>query len=595
MTELNQIYTGQIVEGKKKLVRLNRSLIWLSIFRFLFFISALIVPFLLYTLSVFAAVAVPVLLMVFFVVALKYYAKLGRRKEFEQHKLNVNQHELDALQHHFHQFDDGKQYINPEHFYSYDLDLFGRGSLFQFLNRTVTLGGSQLLASFLELPLFNTTQIVDRQQLVKELAGDYQWRQTFAANGKMYAENESENELFSKWEQDDFTLKTFSFANILLLILPVISLFTLLFWIFKDNSSLFVLSGIVQLGLWVVEKKNINRLYVQFGKRANLLKKYGHLLTMIESFNWQSNEGKAMYQKMKKSGIPSVEIRKLEKLIAAFDNRNNIFAGIVLNLIFAWDVRCSYQIIKWHNRNRQFFGEWGKNIAFIDAVCSLSNFTFNHPEYSFPEFTAEFSINSTRMGHPLIRPDKRIDNDFQFSPDSNVIIVTGANMAGKSTFLRTIGVNMVLGMCGAPVCAAAMRFKPVGLFSNMRTTDSLFDDESYFFAELKRIKAILDEIDKGHEMLIILDEILKGTNSVDKLSGSQKLIQRLIKNNVPSIIATHDLKLTEMAKQFQGKVQNKCFEIVIENNEMHFDYQLRDGATSIMNATFLMRKMGIIE
>lgn len=154
---------------------------------------------------------------------------------------------------------------------------------------------------------------------------------------------------------------------------------------------------------------------------------------------------------------------------------------------------------------------------------------------------------------------------------------------------------MVLGMCGAPVCAAAMRFKPVGLFSNMRTTDSLFDDESYFFAELKRIKAILDEIDKGHEMLIILDEILKGTNSVDKLSGSQKLIQRLIKNNVPSIIATHDLKLTEMAKQFQGKVQNKCFEIVIENNEMHFDYQLRDGATSIMNATFLMRKMGIIE
>jgi DNA mismatch repair ATPase MutS len=154
---------------------------------------------------------------------------------------------------------------------------------------------------------------------------------------------------------------------------------------------------------------------------------------------------------------------------------------------------------------------------------------------------------------------------------------------------------MVIGMSGAPVCARKLTFKPIEVFSNMRTTDSLFDDESYFFAELKRLQSILEEVDKGRELLIILDEILKGTNSVDKLYGSQKLVQRLIHQNTTAIIATHDLKLTEIEKDFPNKVQNKCFEITIDNDEMKFDYHLRNGITTVMNATFLMKKMGIIK
>ena len=200
-----------------------------------------------------------------------------------------------------------------------------------------------------------------------------------------------------------------------------------------------------------------------------------------------------------------------------------------------------------------------------------------------------------RMGHPIIHPKKMIPNNFSMEGVCQTIIITGANMSGKSTFLRTIGVNMVLGMSGAPVCAHKMKFKPVVVFSNMRTTDSLFDDESYFFAELKRLKFILDEVDKGKEMLIILDEILKGTNSVDKLYGSQKLVQRMVSQKCTTIIATHDLKLTEIEKEFPQEISNRCFEITIENDEMQFDYQLRDGVTTIMNASFLMKKMGIIQ
>jgi len=293
--------------------------------------------------------------------------------------------------------------------------------------------------------------------------------------------------------------------------------------------------------------------------------------------------------------LPSKEIKHLEKIISAFDNRNNLLIGVVLNVTLLWDVMCSYRIILWHNRNRHYFDKWMNAIALVDAACSLANFAYNNNGFCFPTIIEEdgFSLQATQMGHPLIHPKKRVDNDFSFG-NNKILIVTGANMAGKSTFLRTIGVNMVLGMCGAPVCAQNMCFKPVELFSNMRTSDSLFDDESYFFAELKRIKAILDEVDKGRELLIILDEILKGTNSVDKLAGSQKLIKRLIKSKVPSIIATHDLKLTELEADYPDDVQNMCFEIVIENNEMKFDYLLRNGATTIMNASFLMKKMGII-
>jgi DNA mismatch repair ATPase MutS len=175
-----------------------------------------------------------------------------------------------------------------------------------------------------------------------------------------------------------------------------------------------------------------------------------------------------------------------------------------------------------------------------------------------------------------------------------VIIVTGANMAGKSTFLRAVGVNLILARTGAPVCASEFIYTPIELFTNMRTTDSLFNDESYFFAELKRLSNVLQRLQKGQELFVILDEMLKGTNSVDKLNGSKELIKKLVQFKSVSLIATHDLKLSEMEKEFPNNVYNKCFEINIIDNELVFDYKLSGGVTKMMNATFLMKKMGII-
>ncbi|MDA3928807.1 MAG: hypothetical protein PF541_07585 [Prolixibacteraceae bacterium] len=517
-------------------------------------------------------------------------------KQFETIKIAINQNEQKALNHKFAHFKSGDEFVDPHHMNSYDLDLFGEGSMFQFLNRTVTPKGKSKLASTLQKPILDSVELEKHQELIKELALKLNWRHNFSANGQMYAEDELENNLFQDWENQQFTLRTLKMTKWLVVVLPLIGILSILFWIFIGNSIIFTLSVVLQLVLWYTESQNIKVIYSQFGKRVKLLQKYGILLKYIEDENWHSVLGKQKVNQLRENGLPSEEIEKLKKIISVFDNRNNFIFGIILNLVFLWDIWCSFRLIKWHNRNQQNYGMWMDVISFFDANNSLANYAYNHPDYCYPEFsTGQFEFKSVQMGHPLIQPKKMVSNDFELAGLQQTIIVTGANMSGKSTFLRTLGVNMVIGMSGAPVCARKLTFKPIEVFSNMRTTDSLFDDESYFFAELKRLQSILEEVDKGRELLIILDEILKGTNSVDKLYGSQKLVQRLIHQNTTAIIATHDLKLTEIEKDFPNKVQNKCFEITIDNDEMKFDYHLRNGITTVMNATFLMKKMWIIK
>jgi DNA mismatch repair ATPase MutS len=230
----------------------------------------------------------------------------------------------------------------------------------------------------------------------------------------------------------------------------------------------------------------------------------------------------------------------------------------------------------------------------VDALASLANYAYNNPDHSFPEIIDSGPvIDAVRLGHPLLGRNTRVDNDFSIGSRGQVFIITGANMSGKSTFLRTIALNMVLAMTGAPVCAVEMKFSPVKLFTSMRTTDSLSSNESYFYAELKRLKILKEKLEGGENIFFILDEILKGTNSSDKSSGSLMFLKQLIELGGTGIIATHDISLGGMEKEFPGNVVNKCFEIEIDGQNISFDYILRDGITSKMNAVVLMKQMGI--
>ncbi len=596
MNSLKDFYLNKIEEESSALFKIKRNLNILSILRLLSFVLFVFLPFKTYHIDHYLAFTSAFVFLVIFLFLIRLHAAVKTKKIFTENLINIFKDELLSLNHIFSQFDDGNEFIDSTHINSFDLDLFGKGSLFQFLNRTFIKSGKTELANTLVNPIKDAGKIIERQESVKELAELTDWRHAYKAKGKIFIEDENFNSIVDNWENETFKLKSEKVIKPFLIILPLFSLLTLLFWIITGNTLLFLLSCIVQLVFWLYERKNTSLIYNKFGKRQQILSLYANMIEMIEGVSWKSSECRNIVDRLKKKEATSKEIFRLKRITSLFDNRNNFIAGFLLNMTFMWDIMFSYFLIMWHEKNKNNYKVWDKTIAFFDAVNSYANFSFNHPEYIYPEISdTNFIIEAQSVGHPLIHPDKRIGNDFKIDDENFITIVTGANMAGKSTFLRTIGVNLILAMNGAPVCASSFKFTPVEVFSNMRTTDSLFSEESFFFAELKRLKSILDEILNGRKIIIILDEILKGTNSEDKLKGSQKLVKKLIEMNAPTIIATHDIKLTEMENQYTGQIRNLCFEIEIKDEEMHFDYKIREGITRTMNATFLMKKMGIIE
>ncbi|MCF8366649.1 MAG: hypothetical protein K9H16_12750 [Bacteroidales bacterium] len=259
-----------------------------------------------------------------------------------------------------------------------------------------------------------------------------------------------------------------------------------------------------------------------------------------------------------------------------------------------WDILQARRLENWRNTHRDDVEEWFEILAYFDSLSSLACFWYNHPGFVLPEpQEKQFLLEAKDCGHPLLKAATRVDNPVSFAGWRNFIIVTGANMAGKSTYLRSVAINFILAMTGAPVCATQFAFSPAGIFTSIRTRDNLLESESYFFAELKRLKAIIDKLESGEKLFIILDEILKGTNSKDKQEGSKALLKQLIRFDSAGLIATHDLTLGALIDEYPANIRNKRFEVEIKNDELDFDYKLKDGISQNLNATFLMKKMGI--
>jgi DNA mismatch repair ATPase MutS len=296
-----------------------------------------------------------------------------------------------------------------------------------------------------------------------------------------------------------------------------------------------------------------------------------------------------------KEASASGSVRKLGRLIQAFDSRNNIMVAFVLNGLFLWDYQSINRLEKWKSEYTDLFPLWLDMIGQADAYISLGNYAFNNSAFIYPVKSADGDVFSAKdLGHQLIDESKRVCNNFSLGKKGTVCIISGANMAGKSTFLRTIAVNYILGMTGAPVCASEMNFTPAKIFTSMRTVDSLSDNESYFYAELRRLSILKTRIERGEPLFFILDEILKGTNSEDKSTGSKLFLQRIIENGGTGLIATHDTSLAKLELS-HPEVINKCFEIEIDGENIKFDYKIQDGITQKMNAVFLMRQMGILD
>ena len=522
-------------------------------------------------------------------------------QEAEQHHrrlAEVNRQEQAALAYHFAEFPSGEQYVDPLHPYSGDLDLFGPYSIFQFCNRTVTAAGSNQLAQWLKAAA-EPELVRARQQAVQELGPQLDWRQHFRAHGLAQSDEQAYQLALQKWMDEPFFVYGKKWMRWALWLLPIWGVAALIV-ILPNYPLILVLLAVLPAALLLRQTlQQVNRTLEYTAKAETWLLRYGILIQQIEKLEVQTPLLQTLQGHFRNAEAQfgaSQAIRQLSYFLAQLNVRNNPFA-IFLNLIGVWDLQWVYQLEKWKVQHQKDLPHWFTALGDLDALSSLANLHYNQPDWVFPVLHQEASLSAKQLGHPLIPGNRRIGNDLQMPTHQHLKLLTGSNMAGKSTWLRSLGVNLVLAQAGAPVCAQALSMPPLLVFTGMRTQDDLSASASSFYAELRRLRAMLDAViaqqgqNKG--VFFLLDEILKGTNSRDRHQGSRALMLQLLRHGSAGFIATHDLELTAMEAENPGLIQNVCMEVDIQGDELFFDYTLKPGISQSFNASVLMRRMGI--
>ncbi|MGB3775876.1 MAG: DNA mismatch repair protein MutS [Leeuwenhoekiella sp.] len=537
-------------------------------------------------------IAIVIVFIALFLFLVSKHSDLQYKRDFLAQLVTINATEIKVLNRDFLDLPTGEKFKDPQHAYSMDIDLFGRGSFFQYLNRTALQPGTDKLAQALTE---NTIErIPEKQKAIQELASKVGWRQRFSATASLVKTENNEGFILN-WLKGykayvpasmRFIPQIFSVLSLLVFVayyFDVIDWKPLILWFF------------IGLGITGAYIKKTNQLSEYVSKAQSIFEQYYRLLVQLEDEEFESVVLREKINLIRpENGQKASEIvRSFSKKLSAFDQRNNLLVGTFTNAFMLSDLRHAYAIEKWIANHAEQVNLWFDVIAFFDAYNSLGNFAFNHSKYTFPIIKAsDCTLQCTAAAHPLLDPQKAVANDFSID-EEQFFIITGANMAGKSTFLRTVSLQIVMANVGLPVCAASAAYTPIKLITSMRTTDSLTDDASYFFSELKRLQYIVQAI-KTDRYFIILDEILKGTNSTDKAIGSRKFINKLVASHSTGIIATHDLSLCAAAEELPP-VENYYFDAEIKNDELFFDYTFKKGICQNMNASFLLRKMNIID
>lgn len=589
MKQNTAFYTANLQTYKSEVSSLYKKLTVLSMARLLVFLATGVGIY--FTFGMWqAAAGIAVLGIVIFLFLLNKHSNLKNQHQLKKALVAINEEELKIESGDFFNKKEGRIFQDANHQYSLDIDLFGRGSFFQFIDRTSTADGALTLADALKAN--NISNIVSRQEAIKELSEKANWRQHFQATAQLI-KTETELSDIKYWLQNQqpflpkligWLPKAFLLVSLIIFGLAftgVIGIQFIGYWLF---------AGLIVTGKYL---KKINVLASKADKIRDTFRQYSVLLKAIESEIFTSE---LLQEKQKqiqlKDEKASAILQSFSRSLDALDNRNNLISAIFGNGYFITDLKNTYAIEKWLENYKNLVDDWFEVVSFFDAYNSLGNYAFNHSGFIYPEIVSDASTTKVvNLGHPMLNPKKRVDNTFEITTEQ-FFIVTGANMAGKSTFLRTVSLHIVMANMGLPVCAESSRYVPVKLITSMRTSDSLTDDSSYFFSELTRLKYIVDAIETD-QYFIILDEILKGTNSTDKAIGSRKFVEKLVASNATGIIATHDLSLCEIENTLT-EVKNYYFDAQIINDELYFDYTFKKGICQNMNASFLLKKMEIV-
>jgi DNA mismatch repair ATPase MutS len=504
----------------------------------------------------------------------------------------LNANEADAFEFKSIDFSDGSRFVDAHHPYSHDLDIFGDGSIYQYLNRCGTQLGEERLASDLKTLPYTEKDLVLRQQAVRELGAMIEFRQQIWGVGRQINDFTFDRSSLFSWLAMEPLVYNKSLFTLLRWVLPAITLI-ILGLIYFDGAyfPLLFIMMMVQLSITGYYSKQIG----EFQRKLSTGKKVmGNYARIFEKLAHQKVESELMKSHQQMATRAFNKVKQFAEQVNAFEARMNPIAMMFGNGLFLYDFQILNKLEKWREENANELPHWLESLGEWDSLLSLATLHYNYPNYTFAKINNALVLESRDMGHPLIPDKSRVTNNFDLGKPAKVWLITGANMAGKSTFLRSLGANFVLGSIGSPVCASYWVQPLVAMRSGMRTTDSLQEHQSYFYAELHRLQSIMEELRSGKSMIILLDEILKGTNSTDKQAGSRELLQQLKDQHALVVLATHDIALGDLESQYPDQITNTCFEGNIENDQLTFDYTLHKGVALKANATFLMKKMGII-
>ena len=485
----------------------------------------------------------------------------------------------------------GENFADPNHLYAADLDVFGEGSLFQLLCTARTRAGESALAGWLCRPAA-PKEILSRQQVVEELRHKLDLREDLALLGADVRSG-VHSEALSRWAALPAVVfpKATRWVAFFLSALTLVSLVPA-FWEISLLTP-FVIALLLEAAFAVLIRSRVNEVIEAVDSPARDLGLLSAVLARLEAEKFDSSKLKDLQARLDAGHRPaSARIASLERLVEYLEWRGNNMFTAVARILF-WGTQFALAIEAWRQDNGPHIEKWLLAIGEIEALCALSGYAYENPDDPFPELAEKSCFEAEGLGHPLMARNELVRNDLSIGGDLRLLVISGSNMSGKSTLLRSVGLNAALAQAGAPVRARRLTLSPLAIGASMRPVDSLREHTSRFYAEIKSLRAVVGLTETELPVIFLLDELVSGTNSHDRRIGAEAVVKALVDRGAIGLVTTHDLALTKITEQLASRAKNVHFEDRIENGKMVFDFKMRPGVVERSNALDLMRSIGL--
>lgn len=598
MNKALEFYENEISKSKDKIKDLNKIINIISIMRLGIVLAAIGAGYYFFKIENIILLIVSILigLLAFIIAAIFHNKKIRDRKEAELF-ISINNRGINRINGNFKNVEDkGEEFLDEKHPFSSDLDVFGRNSLFQMINSTKTKFGREKLSKILSLKEIPTREeIIKRQEAIKELGEKVKWRQELEVKSTLKKSGLKDIDKLLEWANSKREIKPlFKIVPYLFIALTIISIVLVTFSILPVTYLILVF--MINYLVVKVLTKELAEVISLFDNHKKDIEAYTNLLSLMYEEEFSSELLKELKEKLIDGDKNAVkEMKALKSLVDWIGDSTGNAYYLLLNVTMLSDTFILRNLEEWRSLNGSKLKGWLEVMGEIEALASISNLAFDFDNWCYPDISSEDKVEGIEVAHPMLG-EKAVSNSFALNKKEGisrkVALITGSNMSGKSTFLRTIGINLLLSYIGAPVCAKSFSCSIFSIYTCMRTKDNLEESISSFYAEILRIKILIEAAQKGEKVFFLLDEIFKGTNSRDRHEGAKVLINQLVNNGAMGLVSTHDLELCDL-EQTRNWLKNYNFQEYYEDSKIKFDYKLREGKSKTQNAVHLMKLAGI--